>query len=151
MKIAIACDHSGFPLKQTVIDVVNMSGHEVVDLGSFNTLPVDYPDLAEKMGKIIQKGEADRGVLMCGSGIGMNIAANKIKGVFAAICHDTYSARQGVEHDNMNVICVGARVIGPALASEIIMAFLNARFIGNDPGKERYALRVNKVNRMDLI
>lgn len=149
MKIAIACDHGGFPLKQTVIDVVRTAGHEPVDLGTDSMESVDYPDFAEKLGRLIQAGDAQRGILLCGSGVGANIAANKMKGVYAGICHETYSAHQGVEHDDMNVLCLGTRIIGPEPAKEIVAAFLKARFLGNDPGEERHARRVNKVRRLE--
>ncbi len=149
MKIAIACDHAGFPQKQTVLDVVHASGHEPLDLGAHSTYPVDYPDYAEKLGRAIQAGEAERGILLCGSGVGASIAANKMTGVYAAVCHDTYSAHQGVEHDDMNVLCLGGRIIGPELIREIVVAFLEARFVGNDPGEERHALRVEKVKKME--
>lgn len=149
MKIAIACDHGGFPLKQTVIDIVLAAGHEPVDLGTDSMESVDYPDFAEKLGRLIQAGEAQRGILLCGSGVGANIAANKMKGVYAGICHETYSAHQGVEHDDMNVLCLGTRIIGPEPAKEIVAAFLKARFLGNDPGEERHARRVNKVRRLE--
>ena len=149
MKIAIDCDHGGFPLKETVIDVVCAAGHDVFDLGTDSVESVDYPDFAEKLGRAIQSGEVERGVLMCGSGVGANIAANKMKGVYAAICHDTYSAHQGVEHDDMNVLCLGARIVGPEPVKEIVEAFLGARFVGNDAGEERHARRVNKVRILE--
>lgn len=149
MKIAIACDHGGFPLKQTVIDIVLAAGHEPVDLGTDSMESVDYPDFAEKLGRVIQAGDAQRGILLCGSGVGANIAANKMKGVYAGICHETYSAHQGVEHDDMNVLCLGARIIGPEPAKEIVAAFLKARFLGNDPGEERHARRVKKVRKLE--
>jgi len=149
MKIAIACDHAGFPQKQTVLDVVQASGHDSLDLGTHSTDPVDYPDYAENLGRAIQAGKAERGILLCGSGVGASIAANKMTGVYAAVCHDTYSAHQGVEHDDMNVLCLGGRIIGPELIREIVVAFLGARFVGNDPGEERHALRVAKVKEME--
>lgn len=149
MKIAIACDHGGFPLKQTVIDIVLAAGHEPVDLGTDSMESVDYPDFAEKLGRVIQAGDAQRGILLCGSGVGANIAANKMKGVYAGICHETYSAHQGVEHDDMNVLCLGTRIIGPEPAKEIVAAFLKARFLGNDPGEERHARRVKKVRKLE--
>jgi len=151
MKIAIACDHGGFPLKQIVIDVVRAAGYEPLDLGTDSMESVDYPDYAEKLGRAIQSGEAKRGILMCGSGVGANIAANKMKGVYAAICHDTYSAHQGVEHDDMNVLCMGARIIGVEPAKEVVEAFLGARFAGNDAGEERHARRVGKVRRLESL
>lgn len=149
MKIAVACDHGGFPLKGMVIEAVRQAGHEVLDLGTHSIESVDYPDYAEKLGRALQAGEAQRGILLCGSGIGACIAANKMKGIYAGVCHDTYSAHQGVEHDDMNVLCLGARIIGPELAREIVLAFLSARFLGNDPGQERHARRVQKVRKLE--
>ena len=149
MKIAIACDHGGFPLKETVIDAVRAAGYEPLDLGTDSAESVDYPDYAEKLGRAIQNGDAERGILLCGSGVGANIAANKMKGIYAGICHDTYSAHQGVEHDDMNVLCLGSRIIGPEPAKEIVAAFLGARFVGNDPGEERHARRVGKVRKLE--
>ena len=149
MKIAVACDHAGFPLKDDVLDAIRASGHEALDLGTDSTEAVDYPDFAEKLGKAIQSGDAERGVLLCGSGVGACIAANKMQGVYAAICHDSYSAHQGVEHDDMNVLCLGARIIGPELVHELVTAFLSARFLGNDPGQERHKRRVGKVRKIE--
>jgi ribose 5-phosphate isomerase B len=149
MKVAIACDHAGFPLKETVLEVVRAAGHEPVDLGTHNADAVDYPDMAEKLGRAIQNGAAQRGILLCGSGVGACIAVNKMKGLYAGVCHDTYSAHQGVEHDDMNVLCLGARIVGPELVREVISAFLNARFIGNDPGQERHKRRVGKLRRLE--
>ena len=149
MKIAVACDHGGFPLKATVLEVIRNAGHEPLDLGTHTTEPVDYPDYAEKLGRLIQEGKAERGILLCGSGVGACIAANKMRGIYAGVCHDTYSAHQGVEHDDMNVLCLGARIIGPELAREIVAAFLAARFLGNDPGQERHARRVAKVRKLE--
>jgi ribose 5-phosphate isomerase B len=145
MKIAFACDHGGYPLKKIILDCIAASGHSVIDLGTDSTVSVDYPDYAEKLGLTITRGEAERGVLICGSGVGASIAANKIKGVYAAVCHDTYSAHQGVEHDNMNVLCLGARVIGPELAKELVVAFLNAKFSQG----ERHVRRVNKIYQIE--
>lgn len=149
MKSAVACDHAGFPLKQTIMEMVRSAGHEVLDLGTDSAEPVDYPDYAEKLGRLIQSGQAERGILICGSGVGACIAANKMQGVYACVCHDTYSAHQGVEHDDMNVLCIGTRIIGPELAKEIATAFLAARFMGNDPGQERHARRVEKVRKLE--
>jgi ribose 5-phosphate isomerase B len=149
MKIAVAADHAGFPLKEGVLAAVRAAGDEPVDLGVFSADPVDYPDLAEKLGLTILSGQAERGILLCGSGVGACIAANKIKGIYAGICEDTYSAHQGVEHDAMNVLCLGARVIGPELMREIVAAFLGARFLGNDPGQERHLRRVSKTRRLE--
>jgi ribose 5-phosphate isomerase B len=145
MQIALACDHGGFPLKIIIKECVLASGYSVIDLGTDSTASVDYPDFAEKLGMAITNGDAERGILICGSGVGASIAANKIKGVYAAVCHDTYSAHQGVEHDNMNVLCLGARIIGPELAKELVEAFLNANF----SNEERHVRRVNKVYKIE--
>ena len=149
MKVAVGFDHAGFPLKSVVLEAVRNAGHEPIDVGTNSAEPVDYPDFAEKIGVAIQRGEAKRGVLVCGSGIGACIAANKMKGVYASICHDTYSAAQGVMHDDMNVMCLGGRVIGPELATSLIKAFLSARYIGNDIGGERLARRVAKIHKIE--
>jgi ribose 5-phosphate isomerase B len=149
MKVAVATDHAGFSLKETVLAAVRAAGHEPIDLGTFTTDAVDYPDYAAKLGRAIQNGEAPRGILLCGSGVGACIAVGKMKGIYAGVCHDTYSAHQAVEHDAMNVLCLGARVLGPEPASEIVKAFLGARFIGDDPGQERHARRVAKVRELE--
>jgi ribose 5-phosphate isomerase B len=149
MKVAIGCDHAGFPLKATVMDAVRAAGHEPLDLGTHSTEAVDYPDYAEMVGHAILKGEAERGIMLCGSAVGANIAANKMRGIYAGICHDTYSAHQGVEHDDMNLLCLGARIIGPEPAREIVAAFLGARFVGDDPGEERHQRRVGKVRKLE--
>jgi ribose 5-phosphate isomerase B len=145
MIVAVAADHAGFPLKEMVLATVKAAGHEVLDLGVFDTQPVDYPDYAEKVAQAIQEMKAERGILLCGSGVGASIAANKFKGVYAGVCHDTYSAHQGVEHDDMNVICLGARIIGPELVREIVCAFLKAEF----STEERHIRRVNKVRAFE--
>lgn len=149
MKIAVGCDHAGFPLKNIVIESVRAAGHEVIDVGTFSADAVDFPDFTKKVGGKIQSGEAGRGIIICGSGIGAAIAANKMKGVYASICHDTYSAAQGVAHDDMNVLCLGGRVIGPELVKVLVPAFLNARYLGNDKGGERLAKRVAKIIEME--
>ena len=149
MKVAVGFDHAGFPLKQTVLETVKGAGDEPLDLGTNSAEPVDFPDFAQKVGRAVQNGEAERGILVCGSGIGACIAANKMKGVYASICHDTYSAAQGVKHDDMNVLCLGGRVVGPELAKALIVAFLEARYLGNDSGGERLARRVNKIHKME--
>lgn len=149
MKVAVGFDHAGFPLKKTVLDAVRDAGHEPIDLGTDSAEPVDFPDYSAKVGRAVQTGEAERGILVCGSGVGACIAANKLKGIFASICHDTYSAAQGVKHDDMNVLCLGGRVIGPELAATLIKAFLEARYIGDDPGGERLARRVGKIRKME--
>ncbi len=149
MKVAVGFDHAGFPLRETVLAAIRAAGHEPLDLGTHSAEPVDFPDYAEKVGRALQREEAERGILVCGSGIGACIAANKMKGVYACVCHDTYSAAQGVVHDNMNVLCLGARVIGPELARVLVMAFLGAHYMGNEPGGERFARRVNKIKRLE--
>jgi ribose 5-phosphate isomerase B len=149
MKVVVGFDHAGFPLKQVVLDAVRNAGHEPVDVGTNSADPVDFPDFSEKVGRAIQTGEAERGILCCGSGVGACIAANKMKGVYACICHDTYSAAQGVMHDDMNVLCLGGRVIGPELAKALISAFLNAHYIGNEAGGERLARRVGKIHILE--
>ncbi|RJP47648.1 MAG: ribose 5-phosphate isomerase B [Anaerolineaceae bacterium] len=151
MKIAVACDHGGFPLKETILASVRAAGHEPIDLGTDSAEPVDFPDFTEKLGHAIQSGEAERGILICGSGVGACIAANKMKGVWAAICHDTYSAAQGVEHDRMNVLCLGGRVIGVELASSLVKAFLGAHYLGDDKDGERFARRVNKIQKIEEV
>jgi len=145
MKIAIACDHGGYPLKKVVVAAVSSAGHDVLDLGTFSCDPVDYPDYAEKAGEALRSKEADRAIVMCGSGVGASIAANKMPGVYAAVCHDTYSAHQGVEHDNMNMLALGARIIGSELAREIVLAFLAANF----SNEERHVRRVGKTRAIE--
>lgn len=145
MLFAVACDHAGFPLKGEVIRVISENGHQVIDLGTDSTEPVDYPDIAAKLAQVILAGKAERGVLICGSGIGASIAANKIDGIYAGVAHDVYSAAQGVDHDNMNVLCLGARVIGPALVSELVRAFINAHFSSD----ERHRRRVGKIRSLE--
>jgi RpiB/LacA/LacB family sugar-phosphate isomerase len=141
MIIAVATDHGGFPIKARVIEVVKQAGQELLDLGTFSTEAVDYPDYAQAIGEAIQQGRAERGVLMCGSGVGASVAANKMLGIRAAVCHDTYSAHQGVEHDDMNVLVLGARVIGPELVAELVAAFLQAKFTG----EARHVRRLKKI------
>jgi ribose 5-phosphate isomerase B len=149
MRVAVACDHAGYPVKSVVLSAVTKAGHQPLDLGTDSTESVDYPDIAEKLGHSIQNGQAQRGILICGSGVGASIAANKIQGIYAAICHDTYSAHQGVEHDDMNVLCLGGRIVGPEVIKELVSVFLQARFIGCDPGEERHARRVGKVRAIE--
>lgn len=145
MKIAVAADHAGFPLKQTVIDTLISLGHTPMDLGTDSTESVDYPDYAEKAGLAIVKGNADRAIVLCGSGVGACIAGNKIVGVYACLCHDTYSASQGVEHDQMNMLCLGARIIGPELVKCIVESFVAAQ-----PSTElRHLRRVGKIKAIE--
>ncbi len=143
MKLVIASDHAGFELKEEVRAHLAKAGHDVTDLGAFRVEPEDdYPDFAERVGEAIHGGEAPRGILICGSGVGVSIAANKIPGVRAGMCHDTYSAHQGVEHDDMNVLVLGARIVGTSLAYELVDTFLNAKFIS---GEERFTRRFKKL------
>ena len=142
MKVAMAADHAGFAMKQELVDAVRQAGHEVVDLGANKLDPGDdYPDFALSVARAITNGGAQRGIVICGSGVGAAVAANKVRGIRAGLCHDTYSARQGVEHDDMNVLCLGARVVGVALATHLIGAFLGAQF----SGEERHLRRLAKV------
>jgi ribose 5-phosphate isomerase B len=150
MKIAVGFDHGGFPLKQTVLDTIREAGHEPIDMGTNSADSVDFPDFAEKVGRAIQNGEAERGIIVCGSGVGACIAANKMKGIYASICHDTYSAAQGVAHDDMNVLCLGGRVVGVELAIVLIQAFLGAVYQGNNAGGERLARRVGKIHKLEV-
>jgi ribose 5-phosphate isomerase B len=145
MKVVIAADHAGFPLKATVIDTVRAAGHEPIDLGTFSEESVDYPDFAQKVGQAILQGQAERGILVCGSGIGACIAANKMRGIYASVAHDTYSAAQGVEHDAMNVLCLGARIVGIEVAKTLIRAFLEAEF-SREPRHQR---RVDKIHKIE--
>jgi ribose 5-phosphate isomerase B len=143
VNLVIASDHAGFSLKEEVRAYLAKTGHEALDLGAFKCEPQDdYPDFAERVGEAIKDGEAPRGILICGSGVGVSIAANKIPGIRAAMCHDTYSAHQGVEHDDMNVLVIGARIVASALAYELVDSFLKAKFISNE---ERFTRRFKKV------
>ena len=146
MKIAVAFDHRGVHLRERILAMLREDGHGVVDLGTdTDAVRIDYPDKARELGEAILQGVAERGVLVCGSGVGAAIAACKIRGIRAAICHDAYSAHQGVEHDDMNVICLGSEVVGPSLAAELVRAFLAARFDGG----ARYVARLEKVEAME--
>ena len=145
MNIAIAADHAGFPLKDSMISIARKLGHEVTDLGTCSTDAVDYPDIARLVAEALQSGRAERAVLICGSGIGACVAANKFRGVRGGTCHDTFSAHQSVEDDDSNVMCLGARIIGPSLAGELVRAFLNAKF----SGAERHARRLKKIEEIE--
>jgi RpiB/LacA/LacB family sugar-phosphate isomerase len=145
MRIAIGADHAGFELKQVIADHLHRQGHEVFDQGTGSTAPVDYPDFAEAVAKVILNGGAERGVLICGSGVGASVSANKIPGIRAGLCHDTYSARQGVEHDDTNLLVLGARVIGVELARALVDSFLAAKFTG----EERHRRRVDKITALE--
>ncbi len=146
MKIAVAADHAGVPLNEQVIAELRRLGHDVTDLGTHDpTQPDDYPDYAAALDREIVEGRCERGVLICGSGVGASVAANKVKGIRAGLAHDNYSAHQGVEHDNMNVLCLGARVVGPALAIDLVHAFVGAQFTG----EERHLRRLAKVAKIE--
>src|SRR5689334_19037693 len=142
MKCAVASDHGGFEYKSLLVDDLKQKGYEVIDLGAFNAEPSDYPDYAEAIANVLSMGEAEKGILICGSGVGVSVAANKFKGIRAGVCHDTYSAHQSVEHDNVNVLCIGQRVIGIELAKEIVLVFLAAKF----SNEARHARRLQKIN-----
>ena len=143
--IALAADHAGFELKEKIAGYLEAKGFEVMDLGTHDQEPADYPDFARAIGKVLQEQKAERGILVCGSGVGACVAANKMSNVRAGLCHDTYSAHQGVEHDDINVLCLGARVIGEELAKELVSAFLAARFTG----EERHVRRLVKIQAME--
>jgi ribose 5-phosphate isomerase B len=146
LRVAVAFDHRGFKLRERVIGAIAELDHEAVDLGVDAPEPrVDYPDLARKIGEAVLSGDIERGVLVCGSGVGASVAANKLAGIRAAVCHDTYSAHQGVEHDDMNVLCLGSEVVGAELAAELVRAFLGAEFDGGD----RYRRRLEKIRTME--
>jgi ribose 5-phosphate isomerase B len=146
MKIALASDHAGFHMKPTVKAQLEKLGHEVLDLGAHQyDAADDYPDFARYVGQALQHGHADRGILVCGSGVGAAVAANKLRGIRAALCHDTYSAAQGVEHDDINVLCLGGRVVGPALIEALVTAFVQAKF----SGEERHRRRLEKISAME--
>jgi ribose 5-phosphate isomerase B len=147
MRLAIGSDHAGFPLKGPVIELLRSWGHSVKDLGCFSTQPVDFPDIARQVCEEIKGGRADRGIMVCGTGIGAAIACNKIRGIRAALCHDTYSAHQCVEHDDVNVLCVGNWIIGIKVAEEILQAFLNAKFSTS----EEFRRRVRKLEEMEKL
>ena len=146
MRVAVAFDHRGFKLRGEILILLRDEGHDAVDLGVDAPEPkVDYPDLARTLGETLLAGDADRGVFVCGSGVGASVAANKLRGIRAAICHDVYSAHQGVEHDDMNVLCLGSDVVGPSLAADLVKTFLQAQFGGG----ERYRRRLEKIEEME--
>jgi ribose 5-phosphate isomerase B len=146
VKVVVAFDHRGVHLRDVLLETLRDAGHEIVDLGTdTDAVRIDYPDKAAELGAAIKDGQAERGVLVCGSGVGAAVAACKIAGIRAAICHDAYSAHQGVEHDDMNVLCLGSEVVGPSLAADLMRTFLAARF----DGEERHAARLEKIRRME--
>jgi RpiB/LacA/LacB family sugar-phosphate isomerase len=145
MRVAVGADHAGFPLKDAVIKAIEQAGHTVIDMGAFDARPSDYPDFAQAVGAAVQSGDAERGVLLCGSGVGVSVAANKLHGIRAGLCHDNYSAHQSVEHDDINVLCLGPRVVGPALIEELVLTFLRAQF----SGEARHVRRLAKIAAME--
>ncbi len=145
MRVVAASDHAGYELKTLLVRLVEQRGHTVSDLGTHGTAPVDYPDSATAVGRAVRTAQADRGILICGSGVGASVAANKIPGIRAGLCHDVYSAHQAVEHDDMNVLVLGGRVVGPALAAELVDAFLGARF----SGEARHVRRLAKIRKLE--
>ena len=145
MRIVLGSDHAGFDMKQDLVALVRGLGHEIVDVGATGTAPVDYPDFAEAVGMAVRNGQAERGILICGSGVGASVAANKIPGIRAGLCHDSYSARQGVEHDDMNVLVLGSRVIASELAHDLARIFLAAKF----SGEERHVRRLKKIRDLE--
>ena len=146
MKVAVAFDHRGVRLRETLLSELDALGHETIDLGTdTDAVRIDYPDKARELGEALQNDEAERGILVCGSGVGASVAASKLAGIRAAICHDVYSAHQGVEHDDLNVLCLGSEVVGPSLAVDLVRAFLHASFDGG----ERYVRRLKKIEEME--
>jgi ribose 5-phosphate isomerase B len=145
MRLALSSDHAGYELKRDLAAILGQKGHAVLDLGTHSTAPVDYPDAAESVATALRNGDADRGIIVCGSGAGVSIAANKFPGIRAAVCHDTYTAHQAVEHDDMNVLCIGSRVIGASLAQDIVAAFLGATF----SGETRHLRRLEKIHAFE--
>ena len=145
MKVVIGSDHAGFQLKNAMGDFLRSQAYEVLDVGAFNENPSDYPDFAEAVGRAVLDGKAERGVLVCGSGVGASVAANKLPGIRAGMCHDTYSAHQGVEHDDINILVLGSRVVGVALAQDLVKAFMGAKF----SKEERHVRRLSKIKAME--
>jgi len=145
MRLVVGSDHAGWSLKSSVVAHIKSLGHEVVDAGSYDDKPVDFPDIARKVCAMVTSGEADRGIMVCGTGVGASIAANKIRGIRAAVCHDVHSAHQSVEHDDVNVMCIGAQIVGAWLANDLVAAFLAARFSTD----EDFRRRVMKLNQME--
>ena len=146
MRVAVAFDHRGVRLRETLLSELDALGHETIDLGTdTDAVRIDYPDKARELGEALQNDEAERGILVCGSGVGASVAASKLAGIRAAICHDVYSAHQGVEHDDLNVLCLGSEVVGPSLAVDLVRAFLHARFEGGEP----YTRRLRKIEDLE--
>jgi ribose 5-phosphate isomerase B len=146
MRVAVATDHGGWPLKDAILAVVRSAGHDALDLGTHSADPVDYPDFAAAAARAVQRGDAERAIVLCGSGVGAAVVANKLRGIRAGVCHDVYSAHQAVEHDDVNVLALGARVIGVALAEELVRTFLAARF-SNEPRHQRRLAKVDAIEK----
>jgi ribose 5-phosphate isomerase B len=149
MRIGMGADHAGYLLKDQLVAMLREAKHDVTDFGTNGPASVDYPDFAQAVGEALIAGKVERGIVICGSGVGACIAANKIPGIRACMCHDSYSAHQGVQHDDMNVLVLGARVIGPMLAQELVNNFLNAKYWGNEKGQERLQRRVDKIEAIE--
>ncbi len=146
MRISVAADHNGYELKNEITEILKRDGHDVIDMGPHDLDPLDdYPDYAKPLAESVSSGETERGIMVCGSGVGASVAANKVKGVRAAVCHDIYSAHQGVEHDNMNVLCLGSRIVGTEVVRELVSAFISAEYTN----EERHARRLTKVIEME--
>ena len=146
MRISVAADHNGYELKNEITEILKRDGHDVIDMGPHDLDPLDdYPDYAKPLAESVSSGETERGIMICGSGVGASVAANKVKGVRAAVCHDIYSAHQGVEHDDMNVLCLGSRIVGAEVVQELVSAFISAEYTN----EERHARRLNKVIEME--
>ena len=146
MRISVAADHNGYELKNEITEILKRDGHDVIDMGPHDLDPLDdYPDYAKPLAESVSSGETERGIMVCGSGVGASVAANKVKGVRAAVCHDIYSAHQGVEHDNMNILCLGSRIVGTEVVRELVSAFISAEYTN----EERHARRLNKVIEME--
>jgi ribose 5-phosphate isomerase B len=145
MRLVVGSDHAGWPLKSSLVRHIKALGHEVVDVGSFDDQPVDFPDIARKVCAIVTRKEAERGIMVCGTGVGASIAANKVRGIRAAVCHDVHSAHQSVEHDDVNVMCIGAQIVGPWLANDLVESFLSAEFATD----EDFRRRVAKLHQME--
>jgi ribose 5-phosphate isomerase B len=145
MKIAVGGDHAGFPLKETIVSAIKKLGHDVTDYGCFDETPIDFPDITMNICNVVRKGEAERAIMVCGTGVGASIAANKMPGIRAAVCHDVHTAHQSVEHDDVNVMCIGAKIVGPWLAEDLVEHFLRAEFSTDEDCRRR----VEKLNNME--
>ncbi|WP_028391066.1 ribose 5-phosphate isomerase B [Bacillus cihuensis] len=150
MKIAVGGDHAGFPLKETIVSAIRKLGHEVTDYGCYDETPIDFPDITIKVCNMVRKGEAEKAILVCGTGVGASIAANKIPGIRAAVCHDVHTAHQSIEHDDVNVMCIGAKIVGPWLAEDLVEHFLSAEF-STDEDCRRRVQKLHNMEKMNFI